>query len=642
MHVPKKRDNDLKRLDQLKPFKDWSIFSKLVILAVIAVVPGTFVLFFLGLPMIEERMYEEKQLQVQELVEVAYEMIGSFTQRVEEGICTLDEAQQYAQDVLFNLRYSETGYYWVHNKDLEKGYIVTPYWAELMDRDLRRVTDITGRYIFVEMAQILETDGGAGYLTYLWPKPTTEESFSKISYFKLYEPWGWVVGTGIYIDDIEEQVTVLRRNILFLMLFAFALASGLVLWFSSMLRKPIEQLDIAARAVAAGELDVAVVVRSSDEVGSLSGSFNRMVATIKWALAEAKAQRLAAETTAEALRTSEERYRHLVESALAVVWQMDPATARFTFVSQEAETLLGYPVSRWLDEQDFWLNHIHPDDRDKVSASLSRLSTAKRTREFECRMIASDGRIVWLRNMVNVIVEQGDALEWIGVMVDITERLLLERQVLKISDQERRRIGQDLHDGLGSHLTGVAMRCRGLARRREKGRSINKEEMDELANLVQEAITQARHLARGLSPVKLEKEGLKSALQDLAAAVEAQCGIHCTFTAASSSDHLDGSISTHLYRIAQEALNNAIRHAEATTLSMRLVMTPAALTLEVHDNGIGLPVDQDRSDGMGLRVMHYRAHMIGAQINVDSTPGKGTIITCTLSTINEKANGITL
>jgi len=632
----------LDRLNRYKSFKDWSIFFKLVFLALIAVVPGTFVLFFLGLPLIEERMYEEKRLEVQQLVELAHGMIGSFYQRVADGKCTVEEAQQYARESLLNLRYSESGYFWVHHQELEKGYVIIPYWSELMNRDLHSVTDIEGRRIFVEMAEILDTQGGAGFLTYQWPKPGTEASFPKVSYFKLYQPWDWVIGTGIYIDRIEAQVTALRRNLLWLMFVAFALASGLVLWLSYMLRRPIEQLDLAARAVAAGELDVAVVVRSEDEIGSLSASFNRMVATIKEALAEGKAQRLAAETTAEALRNSEERYRHLVESALAVVWQMDPASSRITFVSQKVETLLGYPVSRWLGEPDFWRNHIHSDDRDKVITSLGKLSPANGSIEFESRMIASDGRVVWLRNMVNMITDQGKPVEWIGVMVDITERLRLERQVLKISDQERRRIGQDLHDGLGSHLTGVAMRCRGLARRREKGRTIHKEEMDELANLVQEAVTEARHLARGLNPVKLEKEGLKSALQDLARAVEAQCGIPCIFTATSSAEPLDGSVATHLYRIAQEALTNAIRHANATTLSIRLASTPVSLALEIHDNGIGLPVDENRSDGMGLRVMFYRAHMIGAQIDVDSTPGKGTIITCTLSTVNEKESTVSI
>jgi PAS domain S-box-containing protein len=122
------------------------------------------------------------------------------------------------------------------------------------------------------------------------------------------------------------------------------------------------------------------------------------------------------------LREGEARYRHLIESVKAVVWRGDPCTFRFSFVSPEAETLLGYPASRWTEDPRFWIEHIHPEDRERVLASCKEAARALKPHDLQYRMIAADGRIVWLHDIVRLIVEEGVARESIGVMVDITEQ----------------------------------------------------------------------------------------------------------------------------------------------------------------------------------------------------------------------------
>ena len=206
----------------------------------------------------------------------------------------------------------------------------------------------------------------------------------------------------------------------------------------------------------------------------------------------------------------------------------------------------------------------------------------------------------------------------------------LEREVLDISHREQRRIGRDLHDGLGAHLTGIAMVCRTLARRAEKGKTVSQEELNNVANLVQEGITEARRLARGLNPVKLEREGLTSALHELASMIQTRSGVPCTFASEKNLPDLDGEITTQLYRIAQEAAHNALKHARPGTVSIRLGREDDHLVLSVQDDGIGLPPDHPTSEGMGLRVMQYRARMIGATVDVRSAPGSGTLMRCAL------------
>jgi PAS domain S-box-containing protein len=213
---------------------------------------------------------------------------------------------------------------------------------------------------------------------------------------------------------------------------------------------------------------------------------------------------------------------------------------------------------------------------------------------------------------------------------DVTPLRELEHAILAISSREQRRVGQDLHDVLGAHLTGVAMLCRTLARRAEKGSSVGKAELDEVADLVQDAITQARTLAHGLDPLHLLSDGLPLVLRELAVNTQSRSGIHCEFVGEVLRHELSDEVAMHLYRIAQEAVGNAMRHAEAENITIRLASSEGRTVLEIRDDGKGLPEDRSRTVGMGLRLMQYRANVIGATFSASGAPGQGTIVTCTL------------
>jgi PAS domain S-box-containing protein len=222
---------------------------------------------------------------------------------------------------------------------------------------------------------------------------------------------------------------------------------------------------------------------------------------------------------------------------------------------------------------------------------------------------------------------------YLSLFYDVTERKHLEREILQVTDREQRRIGVDLHDGLGTHLTGIAMMARGLARNLRAGRTVEPEEMDEIARLVGDGIEQARTLAQGLNPFLLEVLGLRIALRELAANLEAQTGITCSFEEDGGVLALSSERSMHLYRIAQEALTNATRHAQATQIRITLSSRDDRCRLTIHDNGSGFQEtrgkdEQGNASGMGLHIMRYRADMIGARLDVASTSGGGTTITC--------------
>lgn len=150
-----------------------------------------------------------------------------------------------------------------------------------------------------------------------------------------------------------------------------------------------------------------------------------------WCLRDVTGQR----RVEQALRQAEVYYRGLVQSARAVFWRADPATSDFTFVSREAENLLGYPVGRWLSETGFWADRLHPEDRDWVVAFRRQSTREKRAHEYEYRMIAEDGRTVWVRDIVRVAVKDDRAVELVGVMIDITDRKEAEESLRDHSDR---------------------------------------------------------------------------------------------------------------------------------------------------------------------------------------------------------------
>jgi two-component system sensor kinase FixL len=219
-----------------------------------------------------------------------------------------------------------------------------------------------------------------------------------------------------------------------------------------------------------------------------------------------------------------------------------------------------------------------------------------------------------------------------GLVRDITERKRLEQEILEISDHEQRRIGADLHDDLCQRLAGIRFSCDALKSTLSKNSSDGvSERVDKIATGLSEAIDRTRMLARGLSPVALESNGLASALQELTDGVRNLFGIDCRFEGNGEITLGETMVATHLYRITQEAINNALKHGSPSRLIITLKKIDDKAALTIRDNGAGFSSDSAPAQGMGLRSMAYRAGMIGANLRVKSEPGKCTQITCTFS-----------
>ena len=216
----------------------------------------------------------------------------------------------------------------------------------------------------------------------------------------------------------------------------------------------------------------------------------------------------------------------------------------------------------------------------------------------------------------------------VGFSIDITERRWLERKVLMISDSEQLRIGADLHDGLGQHLTGIACMAAAMRDRLKAADRPETKQADDIARLVNEATSQTRALARGLCPVQLDQSGLQAALEHLAYQMELVHGIECHFRADDEPFDCEHDSALHLYRITQEALQNATRHGKANRIEVVLDSSPNGRRLAIEDNGLGFDQQQPAGPGVGLRLMQYRAAMIGGNLSIESQPQGGTRVEC--------------
>jgi len=215
------------------------------------------------------------------------------------------------------------------------------------------------------------------------------------------------------------------------------------------------------------------------------------------------------------------------------------------------------------------------------------------------------------------------------VLQDASERKQLERAILQAVGREQYRIGNDLHDGLGQELTGIALMLRGLAGRVSTEHPSILPEIEGITRLVSNAIESTRALARGLSPVNLERGGLQDALEGLAMHATELYGAKVTCThRVKTIRPLSTELANHLYRIAQEAVRNAAHHGQARSIRLHLHGARAKVRLTVTDDGVGMPPDAEDASGMGLKIMRYRARILGGEVRFERADPQGTRIVC--------------
>jgi signal transduction histidine kinase len=368
-----------------------------------------------------------------------------------------------------------------------------------------------------------------------------------------------------------------------------------------------------------------------------------------------------------ALGAEEFRQMNLaLEAADIGLWDWDLGTNRVA-MSDKMKSLLDIGPGSEVGTYRQFLRAIHPEDRRRIAAALKHAIRRRGAFDEEFRREKADGSIHWLRIRGRVSLGRAGAAERVrGSIHDKTERKIafdaleakvrertrelvdandqlrreieiknqLQEQLMQASEMEQRRIGQDLHDSLSQQLGGIVFMGQVLHEKLKRLRLAEEQDMQKLIGHLQNALTHTRDLAKGLYPT-LGQGGLAASLHELAVAVSELFAVQVTINASDGVDTADEGVTIQVYRIVQEALNNAIRHGKATRISIRLFRERGAPVLTVADNGVGFPQKPNRK-GMGLNIMEYRGSLIGASLTVTSSRRGGTVVKCVFQ--REKAS----
>jgi len=240
---------------------------------------------------------------------------------------------------------------------------------------------------------------------------------------------------------------------------------------------------------------------------------------------------------------------------------------------------------------------------------------------------------VWLFDTVHTLqleMQERVRQRTAALTAEIAERQRLEKSLLEISERERATIGRELHDDLGQHLTGTAFAGQVLGEKLQALGLAEQADAWKIVALLEEGIEKTRHLAKGLLLAEIQREGLVTALRGLASDTSGQFKISCEFRLEGEFHLDDAHAAMHLLRIAQEAVNNALRHGKARWILIHLRCLPDRLELAVRDHGLGLPAPAARGEGLGLHIMAHRAQIIGGEFLIESAKDGGTVVVCRL------------
>lgn len=274
------------------------------------------------------------------------------------------------------------------------------------------------------------------------------------------------------------------------------------------------------------------------------------------------------------------------------------------------------------------LTEFHPDAAE-LRAMLRQLSERQRLHGLPTELRAANGQPRHVLVDADALWERGRFVHSRWFVRDISRRKELERELLELSERERRRFAQELHDGLGQQLGGVAYLSNVLHEKLAERGAPEAGEAERIFALVRDAIEQTRRIARGLSPIHGEGDGLIGALEELAAQTTELFHVPCRFECGEGVRLEDATVAGHLYRIAQEAVNNALKHGKPRRLGIRLQRRGSDAVLTVTDDGRGIGPLSPIRQGLGLHIMQYRAGLLRGTVTVQARRGHGTEVICT-------------
>jgi PAS domain S-box-containing protein len=337
-----------------------------------------------------------------------------------------------------------------------------------------------------------------------------------------------------------------------------------------------------------------------------------------------------------ALREREQRLRIIADVTTDVIWELDLTTQTVTY-SADIRDLFGHDPGE-SSPAEWWWSHIHPDDYPGISHSFDRALASTATNwSGQYRFQRADGQYTHILDRSYIMRDgSGRAIRVIGAVVDLSGQIAMKEATTHAAQEERHRLARDLHDAVTQSLYSLSLMAEAARRRARDGdEKATNEYVIRLGELAQQSLKEMRLLVYELQPPVLEQEGLAGALQDRLDAVERRSGIQARLHV-EIAEPLPTDVQLQFYRIAEEALNNALKHSGASIVRVRVVAAEGLAMLEIADNGCGFDLETSQSSGgLGLISMRERQAKLDGQLTVETAPGKGTLIRVTVRTADQ-------
>lgn len=428
-------------------------------------------------------------------------------------------------------------------------------------------------------------------------------------------------GLITYVNDqVCEMLGYSREELVGTQAYEFLSENSKTIWLNEMLKRKenrYEPYEVTWQSHEGELIHTIVSPRPMyDADGNFIGSFAVFTDITSRKIAE------------ERLRLSEEKFAKAFRSSPDAVAITTMKEGRFIDVNEGFLRITGYDRSEVIDHTSLNIGlWPSPEFRRDIMAQVVEKGGIKdvevdfRVKSGEVHKIVYSAESIDLRGEPHVI----------SVFADVTEQRRLEREILDIGERERQKIGQDLHDDLQQHLIGIEALALLLEKRLEQKSKTNAGLAHEMVALMREAITKTRTIARGLSPVYIDEGALFTAIRDLAKQVESIFGVSFRLDVSKAVQVKDNAAAVHIFRIIQEAVNNAVRHGKARHITITLKPKKGFITLTIADDGIGFPDELGQKKGLGLSIMRHRARMIGADLVIKKNPKGGTSVICQLA-----------
>ena len=524
----------------------------------------------------------------------------------------LVNVQDFRQSIL-SLKFGQSGYAFVFDRDGRA--IIHPV---LQDVNIFQTPELPNQYL-KDMMQRKK-----GRAVYYWKNPGESRARKKLVIFNYIPEYQWTVASSSYLDELYQPLKTIRNVFLGISLLFFSIMLAVTFGLSRTITTPLRQLMARFSTATAGDYSTRMESRAGDEVGQLARYFNRFMDQLETTHQELKDEIRGRRMAEQARNESRMRYYLLMEAAPDPIVNYD-MKGRVIYINPAFARVFGWSLEECKGRN---MDHFVPEACwPETKIMIHKVRVGQGIFNIETRRLTKDGRPVDVSiSGASALDAQGKLAGSIIILRDITRSKNLEKQVMQAGDRERMNIGQELHDDLCPHLIGIS----GLTAVIRKDLKSRHDPAAELARkmgvLMEDAVEKTRQLARGLCPVHLVSHGFQSALEEIAAQFAYYPGIRFECRMDEGVDIMEDSCAIHLYHIAREAVNNAVKHSNCDQIEIALIRdaVDGLIHLTVTDNGTG--IDPEPSGrGIGLQIMAYRAKIIDAQFNIDTGP-KGTQI----------------